>query len=165
MGIRDSINNKSSVTLGIVVALVLAAIGLAIYSVLPDSTPGAAHPDQIYYSVDDGATYFAGEKNALPFEKDGKPAAIAHVYKKENGELVVAYLERLNPAAAKKLKDAGKTIATVDMTAQWAGMVATSMECKRPKEANWVSNNSTGGSVILASGKSSATDKAVEVFP
>jgi len=59
-----------------------------------------AAPRQAYFTVDDGATYFAADINSIPpFLHDGKEAVSARVLKGATGKPFIAYLLRYSASA------------------------------------------------------------------
>lgn len=60
-----------------------------------------------YFTVDDGATWFADNIEQIPpFMKDGKEAVRAYIFKCGDAKPFVAYLERYTPEAKKMLEEA-----------------------------------------------------------
>lgn len=59
-----------------------------------------------FFSVDDGATWFADDAAKIaPFMHDGKEAARVYVFRYGNDKPFVNHLERFKPAAKKFLED------------------------------------------------------------
>lgn len=60
-----------------------------------------------YFTVDDGATWFADSLDQIPpFTKDGKEAVRAYIFRCGKGKPFVAYLERYRPEAKKLIEEA-----------------------------------------------------------
>src|SRR6267154_2521014 len=59
-----------------------------------------------FFSVDDGKTWFPDDaKNIPPFDKDGKQAVRAFVYRCADGTTFVNYLQRYKPEAKHVLEE------------------------------------------------------------
>ncbi len=105
MGIREKLNDNPGITTGVTAAIIIIALGLIIWQATGNSGPSI--PTKAYYSIDDGATYFADDINLIPpFEKDGKPAYLAMVFQCDGGKPFVSYLQRYTKDAKAKLEAA-----------------------------------------------------------
>jgi hypothetical protein len=99
MGIRETLNQKKGAATAIAIGFLAAALGLIIWQVT--ATGQASGPPQLYFSADDGQTYFkADATNVPPFDHGGKQAVRAYVFKC-GGKRFVGYLERYNADAHK----------------------------------------------------------------
>ena len=59
---------------------------------------------QVFFTDDDGKTWFPDDaKRVPPFDRNGKPAVRAHVYKC-GGKTFVNHMERYTPEAKKKVE-------------------------------------------------------------
>ena len=105
MGIRQTLNEKKGLTAAVAGGVVVIAIALMAYNL---SGPGAPSASEAYYTTDDGQSYFGGSvKDVPPFQKDGKTAVRAHVYRcTKCGKTFVNHLERYTPEAQKVLATA-----------------------------------------------------------
>jgi hypothetical protein len=98
VGIRETINEKPAIAYGGFGVLLLIAIGLLFYFLR--GGPGAAPidkpvGDQVFYTVDDGQTWFPDAlQKATPFKHDGKDAVRAMVYRCSDGKTFCAFLVR-----------------------------------------------------------------------
>ena len=105
MGIRETLNKNQTLTTGATIGIIVLAIGIIVWQMLPE------RPQRIltksYYTIDDGKTWFEDSSDKLvPFDKDGKEAVRAHVFKcGENGEKFVGYLEKLDPRIKGRLDE------------------------------------------------------------
>lgn len=103
----------------------------------------APEKTRAFFSVDDGKTWFADDLNRLPpFDKDGKQANRAFVFKCADGKEFVGYLQRFTPEAKRTLQQ----IQTPDPNRKGPLNPATirdaytaGREVKRPGETQWVS--------------------------
>jgi len=129
MGIRERINDNRGATIGVIVGVIVLAVGLVVMQVMAGrKTFKSALPD-LYYTADDGKTFFAANsKNVPPFDYQGKPAVKAYVFRCPDGKQFVGYLERYNESA-RKLIVAGK--GTIDTQ-------VFGRELKKPGDAKWV---------------------------
>ena len=99
MGIRETLNEKPAIGIGIAAGIILIAAVVVIwqFSGRSGSTQLTAPVagDQAYYTDDDGKNFFADDsKKMTPFKHGGKDAYRAHVYKCSKGEPFVGYIER-----------------------------------------------------------------------
>src|SRR3954471_9854250 len=128
MGIRETINNNPRAATGVMIGVVVLAIGYVVVQVMasrkkfPDSSPDS------YFSIDDGKTFFtANSDNVPPFEYNGKQAVHACVFQ-ANGQRFVGYLERYTPEARAAIL-AGKRTPQIERFGR---------ELKRPGDPIWV---------------------------
>jgi hypothetical protein len=129
MGIRQRMNEKPGVTMGVLGGIVVVAVGLIVMQVLANRKTFKSTLPDLYYTVDDGKTFFAANsKNVPPFDYQGKQAVRAYVFRCPNGKTFVGYVERYNEAAH-KLMLAGK--GTIDTQ-------VFGRELKKPGETKWV---------------------------
>jgi hypothetical protein len=154
MSVREAINSKPKLSLGIVAGITIVAIAFAIWSMGSGDT--VIEAKTAFYSNDDGKTFFSDEPGKIGFVKDGKPAVIAHVFEDPAGGQFVGYLERLTPAAEKAaLANQGSE------TPSAAAAAAMGREIKRPGDTRWVSPSTEEGmrvmSVRVPDGKEYAT--------
>ena len=145
---NDAGNSKAKLVLA-VLALVAAAVLL--YLFFPAGRPGVADPDkqQAFYSVDDGATWFADAESKLaPFDHDGKQAVRAYVYQCD-GKQFVAYVERYTKEglAAAEAKKSGSGYRPDARTINL--LTAKGREVKRPGDAKWVNKSDRAASALL----------------
>ncbi len=106
MGIRETLNEKPQITTAATIGLILVAVGIIIFQMLPSRTAAAVAGAQ-FFTADDGKTWFAAPGDAIPpIQKDGKEAVRAYLWTPDNGKTkFVAYLERYTPEGKKKLED------------------------------------------------------------
>lgn len=131
MGIREKVNNNPLIVTGLVVVAVIVVV-LVIALQLRQLSP--AVEDQAFYSDDDGKTWFTDSTSRIPpYEKDGKVAVRAYVYKcKGVAEPFVGYLARYTDTARKQLLDA--------QAKGLAGNIPVppnALEFKKPGETVW----------------------------
>lgn len=156
MGIRETLNQNPAITTGVTIGIIVIALGAIIWQLVGgDGMPDAI--TEMYYTVDDGATYFADDANKIaPFDKDGKEAVKCYVFTCDDKKTkFVAYLERLTPEAKKKMeaaieaqKKADPNAAnTIPMDTDIITMEGT--EVKKPGAGNkWVKRTTPEGEKI-----------------
>jgi hypothetical protein len=99
---------------------------------------------EAFFTIDDGKTWFTDNADKIPpFEKDGKQAVLAHVYRAADGTKFVNYVERFTPDGKRALEVATKPDPTRKGPAE-PGAVQSAFvsgrEVKRPGDAKWVSS-------------------------
>lgn len=134
MGLRDNINKNPAIGFAIAALGLVLAVALIIWTLSGSSDPVA--PNQEYYTVDDGQTWFAAPKNSYaPFEHEGKTAVRAAVFECD-GEQFVGYLERYKAEFHEQL-----VAATADGGTPSQGLVQAAaisgLEIKKPGEDAW----------------------------
>ncbi len=106
MGIREALNQNpraaTAITFGVIFGS-LAFIGVEMY--LNRQPPAPVPPAHAYYTTDEGDNLFLDDADLVPpFNHDGQPALRARVFTCDHGKTrFVAYLERLDPGAAKDI--------------------------------------------------------------
>jgi hypothetical protein len=99
---RKSYRRVVLIAAGVIVAVVTA------WALWPDRDTAAAPggtTGQAFFSTDDGKSWFADDVRSLaPFQKDGKEALRAYVFKGADGKPFVSCLARYTPAARKELE-------------------------------------------------------------
>ena len=157
-------NSKTKLVLGIVILL---AAAIMLYLFFPRGQAGIADPSKAraYYSVDDGATYFAdAEEKLAPFDHDGKEAVRAYVYQCD-GKPFVAYLERYNKdglaaEAAKTASPGGRPDAR-----QMSFLMAKGRDVKRPGDAKWINKGAKEAADVIRPRCPSGDGTPVPVTP
>ena len=152
MGIRETVNENPAITTGVTAGIILLALIFIVYQLFSSNSPSGATITEQYYTVDDGATYFEDELGKVtPFQKDGKEAVTAYVFRC-GGEPFVGYLERYDAktvAALAKLPPSDQM--TNPETAMQAEMVKQQgREVKKPGPGKFVSANTPAGQQAMA---------------
>ena len=139
MGVRELIKGNQF-AMAALAGVMIVGSGVAIFLQARDD--GSTGSGKVYFSNDDGKSFFADASTKLPpFDKDGKPAYRAHVFVC-GGKRVTGYLSRHTAEAVKALEEAkayrgtGKPPPNVR---QLATIGTTGTEVKRPGDAKWVS--------------------------
>lgn len=146
MGFREFLNKNKPAA--VAVALGLAGVGVAAGYVLQrpsgEVASGVSHS---YYTVDDGATYFAEAAGRIcPFDHEGKPAYAVRVFKcSDKDKPFVGYLERVEE---KTLADAKAAEMAKKPREEIESITRNHLEVKKPGEEEWVKSESPEGGAI-----------------
>lgn len=133
MGLRQTLNENPVVTSVIVGVLTLGALFLVGRQACSGGTgtEGTAFATKAFFTVDEGKTRFVDDANKIPpFQKDGKPALRAVVFKCADGTEFVNHLERYPEKMHAELEKAGGPSRSMQG--------AMSKEIKRPGDKAWV---------------------------
>jgi hypothetical protein len=124
------------------VAITLGAFIFIFRASMSGGRPGI--PNEAYYSIDDGATFFADSNTLVPpFEYDGKQAVKAQVYSCGQTKFV-GYLIRYTPAAKSQLEAAnGVGVGAI----RAAG---TEIKAALTGDQGWINSNARGANGIYA---------------
>jgi hypothetical protein len=105
VGIRESLIRNPKTGYIVATTLALVAVAAMTFSLARPTGPRPSN-GLAFYSVDDGATWFADASDKpSPFDYQGKPAYRVYVWKCAHGKTFVSHMERLAPAAKKRLDD------------------------------------------------------------
>jgi hypothetical protein len=139
MSLREKITQNPRYGTAAAGALILIGIMIIIMQ-----TRGGAPPDsptQAFFTVDDGKTWFADSvSNIPPFDKDGKQAVRAFVFRCADGTVFVNHLERFKPQAKQALENVNAPAPDQTGHANLAaiqGAYTGGREVKRPGDAKW----------------------------
>jgi len=156
MGLVETIRKKPAVGATIGSVCLLTAL-IVLYST--QVGPSRFSPPKLFYfSDDDGKTFFADDANKVPpFDKDGKQAVLAHVYKNSAGTMFVGYLERAPNDQAKQLIEQTRAEMADNAKAgnpapdpEKLRALSQSVEVKKPGGSKWVSATSAEAASIYA---------------
>ncbi len=169
MAIREAINKKKSVGLGLAIAFLAIAGVILGYGVLP------AHRikgDKAYFTADDGQTWFLDSTyRTPPYDHDGNTAVRAMVYSYDHGDKAFcAYLMRYTDSAKKRLDDAiadavghGKPPSSVGLFNDLQ-LNRTGMEVKVPGAGHsWVLRDSPDGANAMNEGLAAHADSTSDM--
>jgi hypothetical protein len=159
IGIRETLNRHPKVVLSVIGVIVLATVGFTVQAQRP---PGLNPPKYAYFSDDDGKTFFKDSATRVPpFDRGGKQAVAAYVFKGADGKLFVAYLERaISAAAREKIQHARAEIqkraaqqAVPMPDSDLMELISRNLEVKRPGDKAWVAQRDPrAGEVMFVSG-------------
>ncbi len=110
MGIRETLNENQSITVGATIGIIVITIIWIIWYASSNSASSAA-VGKAFFSDDDGQTWFADDAGKVaPFDHGGKQANLAYVFKcSSNGKTFVAYMMRYTDDGKKQREAALKT--------------------------------------------------------
>jgi hypothetical protein len=151
VGIRETLNKNPGITTGGAIAIIVI-VGLVIVWQLLPSSGVASDPSQmrVFFSVDDGKTWFADSFEKLPpWDKDGKKAVRAHVFRGSDGKEFVGYLERFSPAGRARVEAALKQSGTLPPLFEIT--LPSDIEIKPPGSGDkgWISQNDPRAQAVL----------------
>ena len=165
---RESLN-RHWIT-GTIVALVVIGGSIAVLAAWHKSqrTPPAAPLQQVFFTTDDGQTWFADDaKKVYPFDRDGKQAYRAYVFKcGPNGKPFTAYVEQLGESARTKVGEMAAAAATQPSNDQLELVIQAGRQVRRPGETEWVDAQSEAGDAITTPTCPEGADtEVIPVFP
>jgi len=142
MGLRETLNENPRVTTGITVGIIVVVLALILWprgNGVAGGGPGRPVSSQVFYTNDDGKTWFPDDpKKIPPFKKDDKEAVRALVYKC-GGKTFVNHMERYTPEGQKKLAAIyAKGDAAMNDPAMAEPSNEGTMEVKSPGDKEWV---------------------------
>lgn len=148
MSVREILNRNPVLATGSALVIVLVAVIVAYFSYKSSAVEAVSPITQVYYSNDDGKSWFADSiAKVPPFDKDGKEADLAYVYQCPDGKRFVAYLQRYTPEGKKNL-DAAR--------AHWTpsgGMLpnvsSQQTEVKKPSQSQWTNGADQAAIAIM----------------
>lgn len=167
MGIRESLNENPAITTGVTAGIIGIAILFIVYQIFFSGPGTGSIITEQYYTVDDGANYFADELSKLtPFDKDGKPAVTAYVFRCDGGDEFVGYLERFTETVRKEAAKLGPAAAeNPEQQMQLEMLKQQGREVKKPGAGNWVDAMSPEGMQVTAVQCPGEGDDAGELEP
>ncbi len=149
MSIREMLNRNAATAKAVALALCVLGVGAIGYQAMSAGPAERPVTDEAFFTVDEGATWFADEADKLSgFEHEGKPAYRAHVYRPVGGEPFVGYIERLTPEARSKLEGLSPNPKDRDQSAVNA-ILLTGREIKKPGDTRWLKATDPGVSKVL----------------
>jgi hypothetical protein len=108
VGVREKLNEKPNLGIGVTVAIMVLAVACIGYEVHNIRDPAPAPPTVGYFTDDEGSTYFTAPVTSLPpFDHNGKQAVAAVVFKCKHGDPFVGYLQRFTDAGKKEFETPG----------------------------------------------------------
>jgi hypothetical protein len=146
VGLREKLNDNPNIATGITIAVIVIVVGFIVYSTMGRGPSGGAPVlERAFFTIDDGTTWFIDDVNKVPpFDRDGKQAVRAHVYKCQ-GKTFVNHLERQAPEVQKRRQQTSNTGAAADAPSADAGAI----EVKSPGDDRWVNANDPAAAKII----------------
>lgn len=150
MGIRETLNQNPAITTAATAGIILIALIFIIFQLTGGSGPQVQ--TRAFYTIDDGATWFADSIDRIPpFEHQGRQAVRAHVFTcGGKRDAFVAYLEKYTPEAKKRIEAAMANPQTADPylmeTVYMQGLLV-----KKPGtgDAGWISSSDPRASEVM----------------
>ena len=158
MHIRDWLRAHPSAATGIAAGALVVAVVLMLLQIRGSGAPEPEVQDQIYYSADDGASFFPAQRQQSPIKtEDGRTAVKAHVYKClecEGTPLFINHLERhaAQGAATQPSADepAGPTVPYQNYKEATQMVRAYSaIQVKKPQQRQWVPAGTANATAIM----------------
>jgi hypothetical protein len=165
MTMREKIFQNPRVGGAVAGALILLGITSIFLQIRGSSVPVAA--SKLFFTVDDGKTWFADSAdNVPPFDKDGKQAVRAFVFRCSNGTEFVNHLERFKPEAKHTLENLNTPNPDHKGPANLAAIQSAyngGRELKRPGDAKWIDagNFREAGQIIAVKCPTGGADAVV----
>jgi hypothetical protein len=145
-GIRQILDQRKNVLMGLAVGAIVVSSGFTLYHFARGDAGTAGQVSTMYFTVDNGKTFFADDSSKLPpFDHEGKQAVRARVFESSNGVRFVNHLERY-PATVRDA--ASPTNAREAM----GGEASERIEVKKAgaPDSAWVNINTDAGRQVLA---------------
>lgn len=134
MSIREKLNQKPSVAVGVSSVIIIAAVVLILLQLWPRTPQGVT--SQAFFTDDDGASFYRdATSNIPPYDHNGKQGVRAYVYRCGR-EQFVGYMERYTPEAHKIFEEQIKAGRAPTMNADMIGH--QNVEVKKPGQGDWV---------------------------
>src|SRR5271170_6898157 len=140
MHLRKTISNSPRLGLGAAGVFVLLCAVFVFLQMRGGNAPSEGNA-KAFFSADDGKTWFADDMtNVPPYDKDGKQAIRAFVFRCSDGKEFVGYLQRFTPDAKRAIEqrqtpDPNRTGPPDTSAIRMAYTVGR--EVKRPGDAKW----------------------------
>lgn len=145
MGIREAINKRQKSSAVVIVVAAVAAIGFSVWS----QRDTLRRVEKAYYSEESGEGLFVDDIDRVyPFDRNGRKAYRAYVYKDKAGKPFVSYIARYNDSARAHLEELLQKKDDPSVAGDIAQARGTGIEVKRPGAGNWVGIQSAQGSEL-----------------
>jgi len=172
MSVREKLRTNRRFGYGAAVGLLILGMTMLVFQWVNQFGGPTYNQLQVFYSADNGKTYFAdSEKKLPPFDHPSGVAVRAHVFPGTSGPFV-GYLERFSPEARtiiERVSELAKTAKPGDKPppelAQVVDAQRNGRQVKRPKDANWVPINSAQGQAITKVKVGNNPEPAREIQP
>ena len=168
MALRETLNAKPVYAMTGIGGLLLIGLVLVFTQARGPSAPVARN--QEFFSADDGKSWFKDDATKYPpFDKDGKQAVRAYVFRSARGTEFVNHLERFKPEAKRALEEANRPDANAKGPPRNLAAIQSAYiggrEVKRPADAKWTSAGSFREAAQITAIKSPDGTEAVAVEP
>src|SRR5437773_3133011 len=145
MNLREMFSDKPIRAAAVAGGLLLISVALVAFQLRGS---GSIAPDRAkaFFTIDDGKTWFTDDATKLPpFEKDGKQAVLAQVYRCADGTQFVNHLERFKPDAKQALEKASMAADATGHEKPDQNAIRNAYtggrEVKRPGDSKWVASS------------------------
>ncbi|MGC4034071.1 MAG: hypothetical protein QM754_20510 [Tepidisphaeraceae bacterium] len=146
MSLYQTLSNRPAVTNSLTLIVLLGAMAFIAHDVR-GQRQATGEAGQIYFTIDDGKTYFAdGIDKIPPYDFNGQQAVRAYVYAGPDNMPFVAYLERFTPAAHQRMEKRDQDN-KIPIDREFT--LAEGTEVKRPGDKEWVKRASEAGEDVL----------------
>lgn len=151
MSLRQTLNQNPA----IIVVAVIIVIGVAAWFTYRNVAPAPQAGGNIYFTDDDGKTFFNGSKGDFsPMQHDGKTAYRAYVFKCADGQKFVGYMERTPEDIIALIQKAKASPDSITNQEKGRLMMAGQMkQMKKPGQEKWVPMPANGVPVACPDGK------------
>jgi hypothetical protein len=147
MGVREALNKRPGVAAAVGGVLIVGAVAYLLMS--NSGTPSRA--SSAYYSDDDGKSFFADDIDKVaPFDRNGKQAHRAFVYRCGGDKPFVAYLGRHTEGARNKISQLRAKSDDAEAAGQITQLLSSGLEVRKPGQSKWVPLLSAEGEAIAA---------------
>jgi len=158
MGIRETFNRHEKVVITFGAGVIATALLLIVGQLLRDRPHVVPSTVQLFYSDDDGRTWFVDDASkAPPFDHNGNQAVRAEVFRCRDGVPFVGCLLRYSDAAKAMIARTAAADPNSGTVQRYDGL----MESKKPGETTWAAT----GSLSTAPCPDGSTDVPIAVSP
>ena len=143
MGIRETLNENPRLTTGVTAGIIAIVLIYILWSALSgggaDASGGGAS-GQVFFTDDDGKTWFADDqKKVPPFDHGGKEAVRAYVFKcGPDGKPFVNHMERYSKESKKKLEEVLAKGNAINDPTVFESIQTAGLEFKSPGQKDWI---------------------------
>ena len=143
VGIRQKLNDNPAMAVGVAAVVIVAATLVAVRTGCDDGggNPRSGPPVKQFFTTDEGPNpqVFADDATKVPpFDRGGKPAYRAQVFRCPHGKQFVAYLERFNDADRKLLQSSIDRAKANNGHLPDVGSFSNNIEVKKPGDKDWI---------------------------
>jgi hypothetical protein len=172
MPLRQKLRTNRRFGYGVAIAVLAVGAAVLVWQWISQFGPGRLPEIRVFYSVDDGKSYFPDSEARLPpFDLPSGTAVRAHVFNAGSGAFV-GYLERFSPEARSiivRVSDAARTAKPGDKPPPELAKVADAQrngrQVKKPKDPAWVPINSAAGRAVTRVTIPGSAQPANEIRP
>jgi hypothetical protein len=167
-GVRQQINENKKLGIGVGVAIVILALGLIALQFRGPTNASAAVATKAFYTDDDGKTFFKDNADRLvPFDRNGKQAYRADVFRGSDGKEFVGLIYRYTDSGRKEMEAYLPGRSKDEDGSTRRGIEQRGMQVKRPgaDDNGWVLNDDVTTERLQATTKDAAGKPATLLTP